>query len=356
MRRIIRTYLRNALPEWYNIQTGQKFSQEEITKLSQILEPHYKLDARTFVFDPDNPKIVYIGTGQRSGWKGGVILKYDRDLDKSTIIGSPLTGLPKAVINDIIAFKGSNFNTTILAAANEQGVFKTTNDGKSWEPCSTGINLTYGKASGFIAIPDKPFVIYLFYGSSAVEHWDDKSAYGCIYKSDDYGNTWRKFFPDESIFADVKCMWIDPKDHMKMLIGIQQRKNKNGISFYPCGIHYSDNGGKSWECVLKNAMPTDFAYDPVSGIIFLSCAMASPITYPGKYADMRGMEEYINPGLFASAAGGHSWKNVSGEMDDITTHFENLAINVKNREIYLGTFAGVFKTNIEKLIKKCLYP
>jgi hypothetical protein len=288
--------------------------------------------------------------------KNGMVLKYCRTSGEMSLVGSPLTGLPCATISDLAILKSTINSNIILAAASEHGVFKTDNGGKTWEPCNNGIDLKYGKASRFVIVPKNPNIIYLLYGSISLEHFDDKSAYGCIYKSDDYGDSWKKIFPSKDIFADVRCMWIDPKDHMKMLIGIQQRKNKDGVSFYPCGIYYSENEGKSWELVLKNALPTDFVYDPVSGTIFLSCSTGSDISSKIKYMDLLGMGELIHPGLFASKDGGHSWKDISGEMDNITGSFENLAINVENREIYLGTHGGVFKANIQELIRTISSP
>jgi photosystem II stability/assembly factor-like uncharacterized protein len=342
---------------YLNVLTGKKLTTEEIREIDKHIgtppfyKRHPKLDAKRFVFDPANVDIVYIPTGHNAKGLNGVVLKYNRKRDQITLIGSSLTGLPAAAMNDIITFNNDNKETELLVAASEKGVFRTSNGGKKWQASNTGIDLTHSLASKFVKDPLDSNIIYLFYGTHYRAHWDRKSAYGCIYKSTDKGHSWNRFFPEKGIFADVTSMFIYPKDALKMLVAVRQRKNING-KFYPCGVYYTADGGKSWKCVFKNALPVDIDYDQTTETVFLLCGTRSDVSEKGRDFDFKGMGRIIKPGLFASKDGGLTWKNTSCGILDITNLLYNLTVNPRKREIYIGTTGGVFKADIEKLLKK----
>lgn len=351
LKRFLGAWVYTEYPNWYNIRTGKKCRPRSHKEIQAIFGKKMKSSITNFSFDPKDEKIIYISCGQRQRLKNGMILKYEINKNKMWLIGSSLNGLPKSIFSDIIAIpQKKKKNPLLLTAADTFGVFKSDDGGYSWKPSSSGIKTEKGKALRFIKHPKKNNILFLIYGTSVIDHWDRKSRFGCLYKSEDYGVSWKKIFP-ETGYADVTCITISDNQPSTMFIGVRERKG-NGKNLTPCGIYRSRDNGKSWKVVFKTAIPTGVAYDKKRGIIFCTATFVSDVSTRKKFIDLLDTVNLIKPGIFASSDNGDTWKDIGGELNNVHSYHLTCAVDKINGKIYVGGNAGVFSANISDLQKK----
>lgn len=195
----------------------------------KVLYVSPKAGAVDLIIDRNNPKVLYASTWevQRKAWKmwggGG-----DSKLWKSTDGGDTWsdltsnTGMPAPPIGKIgVTVSPADSNRVwAIVEANEGGVFRSDNGGKTWERTNDERKLR-----------QRAF----YYSRIYADPWDKETVY-CLntgfYKSTDGGKTF-----DTTIkvpHGDNHDLWIDPNNPDRMI-------NSNDG-----GGNVSINGGKSW--------------------------------------------------------------------------------------------------------------
>ncbi len=185
------------------------------------------------------------------------------------------------------------------------GVYKSTDGGKTWAHCG----LTDTRHIGKIDVhPKNPDIVYV----AALGHaFGDNEERG-FYKSTDGGKTWRKTLY-KSTKAGAVDFTFDPRNPDIIYTSVWQvyRNGYELVSGGPdSGLWRSNDGGETWTEITKNkGLPSANKSDNLIGKIGLS---ASPVQAGRVYAIVESKEK---PGLYRSDDFGNSWALVSDNPD-----------------------------------------
>ncbi len=131
-----------------------------------------------------------------------------------------------------------------------------------------GPAVTSGRISDFAVNPDDPAEYYV------------ASASGGVWKTYNDGTTWEPIFDHEGSFS-IGCITMDPNNHHVIWVGTGENNSQRSVS-YGDGIYRSDDGGKSWKNMgLKTSQHIGkIIVDPKnSNIVYV--AAQGPLWAPG---------------------------------------------------------------------------
>src|SRR3954452_3798922 len=199
------------------------------------------------------------------------------------------------------------------------GVFKTTNNGASWQP------ITDGKvpvaSTGSIAVSESdPNTIYLGTGSDDIR--SNVSTGRGVYKSTDAGQTWSFIGLYNS--GQIGAVRIHPKDPNTVWLSAV------GDAFKPNperGIFKTIDGGKTWKQVLKISDST--------GASDIELNPANPnIVYAWMWRGERKPWTIISGaregGFYKSVDGGETWKKITNGLPTELVGKGNIAVTAAN--------------------------
>ncbi len=189
-------------------------------------------------------------------------------------------------------------------AANNGGVWKSTDSGRVWTPIFD--DQPTGSIGALAVAPSDPNVLYV--GSGEGLQRPDLSVGDGVYKSTDAGRTWRHLGLSDG--RQIAAILVDPKDAKRLLVAVLGHPyGPNGER----GIFRSTDGGETWQKVLYKDEDTgavDLAFDPRD----------SRKVYAVLWASRQGPWEYGNEyqgsgsGLFVSADGGTTWRPLTNGL------------------------------------------
>ncbi len=185
-------------------------------------------------------------------------------------------------------------NPSIIYAGNSQGVFKSTDGGRSWGSSNTAPIFD----SKLIIDPSNTATIYA-------------ASEGTVLKSTDGGASWSN--------QDIVTLWVA----WVYDLAIDPRSTSTIYAATSRGVFKSTNGGASWTGVLTDFQPSRLAIDPVN----------TAIVYAAGFH-----------GVFKTTDGGVAWTKVGkGLLEDY--YLQAIAIDPSNSNtIYAGTYQGVLKS------------
>jgi photosystem II stability/assembly factor-like uncharacterized protein len=211
------------------------------------------------IFDPDDPKIIYCGTGYGYRGPGGVLRGWVSSEPCFQIVGGrekKLNGLPNAVVNSIAAVRsktGPDRAKYLYAASSENGVYRTNlikGDWK-WEKVSRGLaQQNCGNLYDLVNVPGT-LTLYL-------------STNDGIYRSDD-GKSWRKLTGPGSKFPDlngVKNLAIDLLTPRRVYAC--QFTSWHGSPEQ--GLYATEDGGTTWSRIAQINVPYDVTWVPRTAV------------------------------------------------------------------------------------------
>jgi photosystem II stability/assembly factor-like uncharacterized protein len=137
------------------------------------------------------------------------------------------------------------------------GVFKTVNGGHTWQPATDG-QINFGSIGSIAVAPSDANVIYVGTGESTIR--GNASHGDGVYKSTDAGKTWTHVGLEETQQIGQIC--IDPKN--PDLVYVAAMGHMAGLN-PERGVFRSKDGGKTWQKVLfksESAGAVDLAMDP----------------------------------------------------------------------------------------------
>ncbi len=176
------------------------------------------------------------------------------------------------------------------------GIWKTGDYGQTWRPISDGY-LATGSMGAIRVAPSDPNIIYAGTGSDGIR--SNVITGKGIYRSDDAGDSWRFIgLPDAGQIGAVEVHPDDPELVYVAAMGNTFRPNPER------GVYRSRDGGANWELVL-------FVSDS-TGAVDLELAPDNPDEiYAGMYRGERKPWTIISGayegGIYKSSDGGDSW-------------------------------------------------
>lgn len=201
-----------------------------------------------FAVEPGNPSHFYVGAAA-----GGIWVTYDDGTTFKPVFdhnGAYSIGCLAMDPNDHhVVWAGTGENNSQRALGYGNGVWKTTNDGKTWK----NMGLKKSRQIGKILIdPRNSNVVYVAAEGSAWGPGGDRG----LYKTTDGGKTWIKVL-NISENTGVANMCFDPRNPDVIYAGAEQRRRREftKIGGGPESAYYkTTDSGKTWQ-KLTNGIP-----------------------------------------------------------------------------------------------------
>jgi len=203
----------------------------------------------------------------------------------------------------VVTPKGKNY--TIYVGAASGGVWKTENEGVTWEPVfDKGASTSIGD----IAIaPSDQNIIWI--GTGEANIFRSSQAGSGIYKSIDAGKTWQHMgLADTLTIARIVIHPESPDIIYVAASGHEWTNNKER------GVFKTTDGGKTWDKVLyidEETGAIDLVMDP-SDSNTLYAAMWQRIRQ--KWNDPRNEPDYTGSGIHKTTDGGKTWKPINSGL------------------------------------------
>jgi photosystem II stability/assembly factor-like uncharacterized protein len=194
---------------------------------------------------------IYVGTASGGLWKTdneGTTWEPIFDQGPSTSIGD----VALAPSNQQIVWVGTGEANIFRSSQSGAGVYKSTDGGKTWQH----MGLTGTQTIPRIVIhPENPDIVYV---AASGHEWTNNEERG-VFKTTDGGKTWSKvLYVDEKTGAIDLVM--DPKDSDTLYAAFWQRMRKkwndprNEPDYTGSGIFKTTDGGKTWK-PINNGLP-----------------------------------------------------------------------------------------------------
>jgi photosystem II stability/assembly factor-like uncharacterized protein len=201
---------------------------------------------------------------------------------------------------EVVHPKGKNY--TVYAASASGGVWKTINEGTTWE------NIFDQHAStsiGDIALdPDNPNVLWVGTGEANIFR-SSQSGSG-IYKTTDAGASWTHMGLENTL--TIARIVIDPTNPDVLYVaasGHEWTRNKER------GVYKTTDGGQTWEKILYINDLTgaiDLVMDPTNPDVLYAATWQR---IREKWNDPRNKTDYKESGIYKTTDGGKSWDPVN---------------------------------------------
>jgi photosystem II stability/assembly factor-like uncharacterized protein len=204
---------------------------------------------------------------------------------------------------DVVRPRGENY--TIYVAAASGGVWKTVNEGTTWEPV---FDQEASTSIGDVAIdPTNDQVIWVGTGEANIFR---SSMAGCgIYKSADGGNTWTHLgLAGTNTIARIVINPNNPDVVYVAASGHEWTDNEDR------GVYKTEDGGKTWSKILY--------VDEKTGAIDLVMDPSDPETLYAatwqrmrkKWNDPRNEKGYTGSGIYKTTNGGANWEPINNGL------------------------------------------
>jgi photosystem II stability/assembly factor-like uncharacterized protein len=216
------------------------------------------------------------------------------------------------------------------------GVWKSDDYGRTWKPI---FDQQPTQSIGAIAVaPSDPNIIYVASGEGL--HRPDLSVGNGIYKSADAGKTWTHLGLTDGY--QIPALAVDPRDPNKVFAAVL------GHPYGPSqerGIYRSTDGGQNWQRVIskdKNTGGSNVEIDPSN----------PDVVYASMWEAREGPWEDNNEfngsggGLFKSTDGGATWRPLTkGLPNDLSQIYTAIAPS-DSRRLYATLAAASGKLNV----------
>lgn len=201
-----------------------------------------------FAVEPGNPSHFYVAAASGGIWvtrNDGTTFKPVFDKEGAYSIGS----LAMDPNNHHVVWAGTGENNYQRALGYGNGVWKTTDDGKTWKNMGLKTSEHIGK---ILIDPRNSNIVYVAAGGSAWGPGGDRG----LYKTINGGKTWKRvLYISEN--TGIANMCFEPGNPNVIYAGAEQRRRRSfgAIAGGPESAYYkTTNGGKTWK-KLTNGIP-----------------------------------------------------------------------------------------------------
>lgn len=226
----------------------------------------------------DIPNYNIIGKSHRVNQKGGVAVSLDHGEN-----WKPLS-LPQApCVSVVLDKKSTPGQRTLYATLFEKGVWKSTNDGRSWMERNDGLGTEKNRRACRLVLHDDGTLFCLVTARRISEGEYDGKGPG-IYRSIDGAKTWKKITPTLHWPKDFS---VNPASSNDIVLGAAT------VRGHPeSGLYRTKDGGKHWKLIISKELEHFGAYfHPTRpNWIYMTCT-----------------EGAKQCGLFLSTDDGNSW-------------------------------------------------
>ena len=211
---------------------------------------------------------------------------------------------------------GTGENNAQRSVAAGDGVYKSTDGGKSWT--NMGLRQSGHISQIWIDPEDADTVLVAAQGPL----WSPGGDRG-LYKTTDGGKNWTRILAiDEN--TGINEFTVHPDDHDQIVASSYQRRRHVWVLINggpSAGIHRTSDGGKSWSKVGSGLPGGDL------GRIGLAAAPSAPDTL---YAIIEGAQK--DQGIYRSTDFGQNWEKRSGHMTTSPQYYNELVVDPKNAD------------------------
>jgi photosystem II stability/assembly factor-like uncharacterized protein len=243
---------------WKSINNGTTFT--------PIFENERTISIGDVAISQSNPDIIWIGTGENNMQRSAL---YGDGVYKTTDGGKTWQnmGLPDSIHIGRIVIDPKNPDIVYVAslgplyrAGGDRGVYKTTNGGRTWELVLRGPNDTTGFVD-MVMDPKNPRVLY----AAACDHlrraWHirDGGPGSGIYKTTDAGRTWTKLaggLPQGNLGRIGLAVY--PQNPNILYATVINQAPNTGIEIYR-----TNDAGRSWKKVNEDRVPGSSYYGKI---------------------------------------------------------------------------------------------
>jgi ligand-binding sensor domain-containing protein len=242
------------------------------------------------------------GSNLLCGTKNGIY----KTLDQGNVWSSVNNGLP---INSNVQ-SISSISNILLAGTSTNGVFKSNDNGNTWIQSNSGLTVSGMSFLNITKISSIGSIIYL----GAQQIVSGSAPQGCVFKSNDNGNT-----------------WIQSNNGLGIYIQVLDISSSGPVVYLAtnAGVYLSTNNGNSW-IAANTGMPINSIYSIT--------ANSTNIFAAHRYGGTSSAPPY--GGVFTSSDYGSSWGNNNFIPPYQSVHS---LLNV-NEDIYAGWAVGVMKS------------
>jgi photosystem II stability/assembly factor-like uncharacterized protein len=199
----------------------------------------------------------------------------------------------------VVSPKGKNY--TVYVATASGGVWKTANEGTTWEPVFDREPAT---SIGDIAIaPSNPDTIWV--GTGEANIFRSSQAGIGVFKSTDAGKTWQNMGLADTY--TIPRIVINPQNPDIVYVAASGHEWTENAAR---GVFKTTDGGKTWEKVLyinEKTGAIDLAMDPAnSDVLYAATWQRTRL----KWNDPRNFPDYSGSGIYKSIDAGETWKPI----------------------------------------------
>jgi len=282
---------------------------------------------------PSDPNRFYFGGVQGGIWRSVDYGNAWVNISDGKIPRTAQTigALAVAPSNPRVIYAGSGERDIRGDVDTGDGIYKTTNAGKTWS--YAGLRDTH-TTTGLVIHPTDPDTVY----AGSMGHVFKSNPERGVFKTTDGGKTWKKilFVNDGTGAIDLVMDPTDPRILYAAMWQAQRVPWKLTSGGPGSGLYKTLDGGAHWSNISKNA---GFAKG-ILGRIGVAVAASDPRTV---YAIVQARDG----GVFRSSDGGATWKNVNAQMKlrQRAFYYMSIFVDPKNpRVAYAPEVDDVFKT------------
>jgi photosystem II stability/assembly factor-like uncharacterized protein len=299
---------------------------------------------------PGRPNEFYFGHVNGGVWKtvdGGRVWTPVFDSQPVASIGA----MAVAPSSPDVVYVGSGESTLRDSVGYGNGVYKSTDAGRTW--AHVGLEAT--QHIGKIAVnPRNPDVVFV----AAIGHLYAANPERGVFRSRDGGRSWQKvLYKDENVGAAEVV--IDPTNPRVVFAGLWNTRRPPWFVYAPTngpggGLYRSSDGGTTWT-LLTAGLPREgigrsgIAVSPSNPrrvYAVVDCLVPEPGAAAPAAATGGGQTSPGQGGFFRSDDGGMSWRRMSGDQAlwGRGWYFEKLAVDPGNEDIVYVPNVAVNRT------------